>query len=383
MRINYCWVLLGLLAVYGFLLMLVASTAHSYVFDEQYYVPAAKDFTAGAVSNLEHPFLAKSFIGLSVDVVGDWWLGWRLPSILFCLGSVFLTYKIARCFVSEGLAVFSAALLCLSSVFFLVGDTAILDVFALGLGLAGVYLYLTDRFVLSGLTFGLAVLCKELAFLLLIAVGLHMVFRRLPIKKAVIVFGAAALPVLGLLWFYDLAYQPVVGGLAVNDPFTHVALVVNYQLHLNGLRGGSDVYSVWSWVTPFDHNSFNPLAWYWATYQNGFSVAWLAQPNPAVEYLMFPLLGALVFLWQKGRGKCVSLCWLWLVCSFGPWFIANFFVHLEGNFYVVYSLPALAVGCAYLYSLVRSSRLRWGLALTQLSVGVLFFLYYFPVPILR
>jgi hypothetical protein len=143
------------------------------------------------------------------------------------------------------------------------------------------------------------------------------------------------------------------------------------------------VYSVYSWVTPFDVNSFKPLAWYWAVYPSGFHLEWLAQPNPAIEYLMFPMLVLLPLFWLKRKDSVASMCWLWLLCSFGPWFIADFFVRFEANFYIVYSLPALAIGCAYIYSMVKARKLRVGLAFTHLIFGMLIFFYYFPIPLLR
>ena len=79
------------------------------------------------------------------------------------------------------------------------------------------------------------------------------------------------------------------------------------------------------------------------------------------------------------KNAVALISWLWLACSFLPWLIAGFFVKTEGNFYVVYSVPFLAIGCAYGYSLIGNRRLKYALAIAQLAVGLVWFLYYFPV----
>jgi hypothetical protein len=54
-------------------------------------------------------------------------------------------------------------------------------------------------------------------------------------------------------------------------------------------------------------------------------------------------------------------------------------VKTEGNFYVVYAVPFLAIGCAYGYSLIENRKLKYSLAIIQLAVGLAWFLFYFPV----
>ena len=98
---------------------------------------------------------------------------------------------------------------------------------------------------------------------------------------------------------------------------------------------------------------------------------------------MFPLLAVLPFFVWKRQGVLAKFVWLWLACTFLPWLFASVFVRMEANFYVVYSVPALALGAAYLYSLLKCSRMRYLLALLHLVGAGGMFLYYFPYILFR
>jgi hypothetical protein len=154
---------------------------------------------------------------------------------------------------------------------------------------------------------------------------------------------------------------------------------------LNVVVRATDFASAWyppvAWVSPFGENAWVPLRWIWLTVGDKTYYSWMCQPNAAVEYLMFPLLFALPVVYWFKRNAVALLSWLWIGFSFLPWFIVGFFVRTEANFYVVYSIPFLVIGCAYLYSLVKNRKLRWGLAFAQLGVGLIFFLVYFPIPL--
>jgi hypothetical protein len=190
------------------------------------------------------------------------------------------------------------------------------------------------------------------------------------------------------LWLFELVYRPAIDGVLISDPIQHLLIMVNYQFNLNGLR--NDSVSLWTgwyppvaWVSPFGENALNPQRWIWLTVGGRVYYEFLPQPNWVVEYLMFPLLVLLpVAYWFKRNGLAL-LSWLCLWFSFVPWLLVGFFVRTEANFYVGASVPFLALGCVYLYSLIPNRKLKYALAFTQLAVGLLCYLYYFPLPILR
>ncbi|MFA5366104.1 MAG: glycosyltransferase family 39 protein [Candidatus Bathyarchaeia archaeon] len=356
-----------------------------YIFDECYYLPSSVDTLAGVASNVEHPPLVKLVLAVSIGLLGDGWLAWRLPIIVSCVVSVGLVYLIARRFdLSERLSTFAAGLCCLSMVFVLMGMTAMLDMPTLMFCLLGLWLALRGNYALGGLSFGLGFLCKELALIMFLVAGVYLFVKRVHWRK-LFLFGGVffAVSLLGV-WLYDLVFMPVAGGVVISNPLEHFWLMVVWQLNLNGVRA-PDV-SAWypplGWVSPFGENAFNSLRWLWGMDAAGnYLFNFRGQTSVVVEYLMFPLLAVLpVVYWVKRHGVAL-LSWLWIAAAFLPWLIAGVFVRIEGNFYVVYSVPFLAIGCAYLYSLIGNRKLRYGLAFAQLAVGLFWFLTFFPVPL--
>jgi predicted membrane-bound dolichyl-phosphate-mannose-protein mannosyltransferase len=337
------------------------------VSDETYYTVYANDLLRGVASNLEHPPLAKTFIAASIAVLGNDWVAWRLPAILFVLLATYLTYKIALEFLSEKAALFSACVLSLSIVFLYVGSVAFLDMPCLAFGLLGLYLALRSRYVFSGLAFGLSFLCKELGVLLFIATLIYLLIRKVKFGR-LLRFSTAmvTLSYVGV-WIYDLAYKPIEAGVVLSDALENFYYMVMYQLSLHTLAVPvKSWFPPYGWVSPFGNN---------ALYQG------LIQPSVAVEYFMFPLLILLPILYWKRREALALLTWLGLAFTYLPWFIAGLYTHIILNFYVVYSVPFLAIGSAYLWSTVKDRRLKCVCASIQLCAGILWMVCFLVVGI--
>jgi hypothetical protein len=233
--------------------------------------------------------------------------------------------------------------------------------------------------------FGLSFLCKELAVVMFGATLVYLIVKRVGKWRILWFTGVGFLVAFLGLWIYDLVWGPS-SAVVISNPVIHLLVMLQYQLKLNGVVRNASSYpwvAPWSWVSPFGVNAFEPTKWIWLSVGGRTIYAWLSQPNVVVEYLMFPLLITLPILYWVKRNSVALLSWLWISFSFLPWLIAGLFVKTEGNFYIVYSVPFLAIGCTYLYSLIPNRKLKYALAFTQLSVGLLCFLYYFPLPLLR
>jgi dolichyl-phosphate-mannose-protein mannosyltransferase len=382
-KINPIFIILFIL--FDLLIFFAALAGDRYVFDECYYCVSSVDTLHGVASNIEHPPLVKMILAVSIGLFGDNWFGWRVPIVLSALVAVGLVYLVCRHFnFSERLSAFCAGLGCLSLVFLLMGSTAMLDMPTLMFCLAGLYFAVKNRFVLSGLLFGLAFLCKELAVLMFGVTLLFLVFQRVSWRKLLTFCVVAVVVALGGVWIYDLTFQPMAGEVVITNPLEHFWLMIVWQLNLNGVRAPSltQWYPPVSWVSPFGENAFNPLRWLWGMDNAGnYIFNFRGQSSIVVEYLMFPLLALLPLLYWLKRQKVALLSWLWISATFLPWLLAGFFVRTEANFYVMYSVPFLAVGCGYLYSLIKNRKLKYGLALIQLTVGLVWLLYYFPLPL--
>ena len=373
-----------LLCFFFVVVFFAALAGNNHVLDECYYTYSAVDSVHGVASNIEHPPLVKLLMGASIAVIGDYWLGWRLVSIVSGLVSVAFVYLIGRQFFSERLATFCAGLCCLSLVFVFLGSFGMLDMPCLAFGLTGLYAALKSRYVVGGLLFGLSFLCKELAVLMFLVTLVYLFYLKVSWRK-LFVFGGVGVAVAFIgVWIYDLIYMPVAGGFLITNPLDHFWLMVVWQLNLNGVR--APVSSMWfpplGWVSPFGANALNPLSWLWGKDVAGnLLFSFRCVSSPFVEWLTFPLLAALPVVWWFKKNSAALLCWLWVGASFLPWLLAGFFVRMEANFYIGFAVPFIALGCGCLYSQIKSRRLKYALAITQLVGGIVFFLLYFPIPL--
>jgi hypothetical protein len=132
-----------------------------FVFDESYYVKAARKMLAGEPANDEHPPLSKAFIMLGMTLFGDRPLGWRIFPMLASSISIVLVYGIALLICGKKSVSFLAAMLfATDTMAFNIGQIAMLDAPSMMFVLAGSMLLLRERHDLGSLCFGLASLCK-------------------------------------------------------------------------------------------------------------------------------------------------------------------------------------------------------------------------------
>ncbi|MCP3472080.1 phospholipid carrier-dependent glycosyltransferase [Bradyrhizobium sp. CCGUVB1N3] len=154
-------------------LLVGVSTPDKFVFDEVHYVPAARQMLEPVmpkpVLNPMHPPLAKELIALSIATFGDNSLGWRYPATLFGALAVVAVYLCGLAlFSAEGPAIAAALIAFFNQMLFVQSRIAMLDIFALALGLlasaAFMHGFRRERphrlFALAGGLFGLAAACK-------------------------------------------------------------------------------------------------------------------------------------------------------------------------------------------------------------------------------
>jgi len=180
--------------------LLIIAKPTAMMFDEQYYVPAANSFLAGGeLTNPEHPPLGKWLIAAGIFIFGDSAMGWRIPSVIFGVASIFIFYlicvRLTRKEVggSEAITlnsptpsprhawfttttfvpVFATFLFAAENLSFVQAHIAMLDVFYVTLMLLGFLLYLQGNYLSCGVVMGLSMLCKAMALLAILAVVLH------------------------------------------------------------------------------------------------------------------------------------------------------------------------------------------------------------------
>ena len=138
---------------------------HTMVFDEAYYVNAARviagihppqgdhydDSPLGTDPNAEHPQGAKLIVAASIELFGDGPFAWRLGSLIF--GSIALLGMYALVRSAGGgrwSALGAATLMACDNLLLVHGRIFTLDIYVVAMMIWGVAFYLQDRPVLAG-----------------------------------------------------------------------------------------------------------------------------------------------------------------------------------------------------------------------------------------
>ncbi len=184
-----------------------SSTDHILIFDEDYYVNAARvidritpptgapyaNSPLGTDPNSEHPPLAKLIIAGGIELFGDGPIAWRLPSVL--LGTVALLGIFALVRWAGGsrwTALGAAALMAADNLLLVHSRIGTLDIYATAAMIWAAALYLRGRPVLAGVVIGVGACAKEVTPYVLFALVVLEVLRWIPRRAGAVDARAAA-----------------------------------------------------------------------------------------------------------------------------------------------------------------------------------------------
>jgi len=137
------------------------------VFDEVHYIKATRAHLEGIGANAEHTPLVKVFMTIPFTLLGDYWFAWRFPIVVCCMISYLAFYYIAKHFLERRYALLATTFLCFEVMYFIHGTIFLLDMPAIMFGMLGIAFYLRKHHIWSSVSMALAILCKEIALLLL------------------------------------------------------------------------------------------------------------------------------------------------------------------------------------------------------------------------
>jgi dolichyl-phosphate-mannose--protein O-mannosyl transferase len=411
------------------------STEHLLVFDEAYYVnaarviagitPPANDKYAAAPlgddPNAEHPQLAKLLMAGSIELFGDGPLAWRLTSLV--LGSVAILGMFALVLAAGGgrwMALTAASLMAADNLLLVHGRIGTLDVPALAPMLWGVVVYLRGRPLLAGVLIGIASCMKLVSpYALLVIVclellrmgrgGVWVAAARASVRTMATRVGgcvaSAVVTFFGLLAILDRIappYDPSQAELLGASPFRHLAHMLSYGASQSSPHGPQGIASYpWTWLVdykPITYLNINPARPAPGLYHIHPAAHFLGMINPAVLLVGTP---ALVFvgweLFQRWRGQrrgdvgvdaadttagevpIVALAWF--IGTFAPFVVLSLaFQRTSYLYYMVVVMPGIYLGAAYVvWRARRYRRLRavWWIVV----VGAAIVMYPFtPLP---
>jgi dolichyl-phosphate-mannose-protein mannosyltransferase len=379
---------------------------HSLIFDEAYYVNAARillgwtvepgahyaSAAAGLDPNMEHPPLGKLILAGSMLLFGDNGLGWRIPSVIAGMAALAAVYQIVRASgETVWLAILAVALLAFDNLTLVHGRIGTLDMLVLAPILVGAWLALRDRWVLAGLCLALGLLVKLTALYGLVAVLALLAIRivgrwrsegrvRLAdVRPAVTLVGVSVGLFLAGLWALDARYSTYA------SPVDHLAHMVEYGANLRspvdraGICATNDS-APWEW--PFNECQITYLR-VDVTVRAGDRVV---SKTPSIDFrgALNPLLAGaipLAFLftgWWAWLAKSQVARWsiVWAAANYLPYVVLAIVNHrITYIYYFLPVIPAIAIAVAVL--LLRSGLPRF--VLTGFVVAyVLGFVAYFP-----
>ncbi len=420
------WLSLGIDARFGLGLLLLASllcrlvnintpgAPNGYIFDEKYYVNAARVILgipvpppdkpppgqppgspnpyvvdpAGIDPNHEHPPLGKVMIAASMRVFGDTPFGWRFPSILMGMLSILLLYGIVRAAADDAwLGLLAATIFSLDNLVLVHSRIATLDIFLVGFFLLGAWAMLRNWPLLAGMAMALATLVKltgiyGLLALLLFQAGLAFwewrrtrTWPRISLQTVGwLLVGFVPMLLIGL-WMLDLAVT------TYHTPWEHLQLMTNYGLSLSRPSGpaGQESYP-WQWlINEVQETYFNVYITTTITGQTP-----LTRPDIVFRGAMNPIiigafpLGFAYSVWRTWRLKDPLSLWVvaWVAGVYLPFYPLSMGEHrISYLFYFLPTLPAVSVSLAQLLRQASLPRLvLWGY-LAMVLVG---FVGYFP-----
>jgi dolichyl-phosphate-mannose-protein mannosyltransferase len=392
-----------------------SASAHVLVFDESYYVNAARviagvrpppgahyrDTPAGDDPNAEHPQLAKVVIAGAIELFGDGPVAWRLPSIL--LGSLAILGMFALVRAAGGgpwVAVGAAALMAADNLLLVHSRIATLDIYAVTAMIWAAVLYLRGRPLLAGAVIGVGACAKEVApyvLLALLALELLRAYRdRSAVGPALVrvamCAAAAAAVFVGVLALLDMIappFDPLAHKLVGGGVFGHIRYMLHYGAHQTSPHGPQGIASYpWGWlvdIKPILYLNINPQRPVPGLLNVHPQAHFLGMINPAI--LLVGLPGLATAGWRSARhGRSgpsdVELLGLaWFAGAFVPFVLLSVIDSRTSYlYYMVIVMPGIYVAAAQFVARIKPPRRWiWAWAVT-IAIAVVVMYPFTPLP---
>jgi dolichyl-phosphate-mannose--protein O-mannosyl transferase len=410
------------------------ASQHTLIFDEAYYVNAARVIAGihpaagahyalsplGTDPNAEHPQLAKLIMAGAIELFGDGPFAWRIGSLLFgsiaILGMFFLVRAAGG---GRWAALGASALMAGDNLLLIHGRIGTLDIYTVAMMIWGLALYLRGWVLRAGLALAVAAAFKlvapyVLAVLLLIELGRIIArardsgapadWRPGPALRRLLIAGFTATGVfLGLLGIMDLIatpYDDAAGHLITGGPFDHVAHIIAYaaqQVSPNGPHGIASY--PWAWLVdlkPIVYLRIDPSLPGGALTAITPVSKFLGMVSPPMIALAIPALLFCLYRWLRTRRRdggpvaagdrqLAMVGPAWFLGTWVPFALLSLIDERTSYlYYMVIVMPGVYVALSYLLTLAFRVDRPWVTALATvwiLSVAAAAVLMYPFVPV--
>jgi 4-amino-4-deoxy-L-arabinose transferase-like glycosyltransferase len=372
------------------------ATDHTPVFDEIYYVNAARliaglqppagapyaGFPAGVDPNAEHPQLAKLVIAGAIELFGDGPFAWRIGSILLGSLAILGMFALVRAAGgNRGAALAAAGLMAADNLLLVHGRIGTLDIYALAAMVWGVALYLRGRPVWAGVVLGIGACMKLVApyaLLVLVLIEAYRALRSRTVRKAAArrlgrcaAAGTAVfLALLEVMGWIAPPYDPNAGRRLSGGAFGHLGHMLSYAAKQTSPHGPRGIASYpWEWLgdfKPIVYLNIDPAHPSRGLKHIHPAVHFLGMISPPIMLAAVPGLGLAAWSLWRGRegprssGSAVGLPLLGVAWFLGTWLPFELLSLLDQRtsylYYMVIVMPGLYVAAVALFARWRPRR---------------------------
>jgi 4-amino-4-deoxy-L-arabinose transferase-like glycosyltransferase len=366
-------------------------TDHVLVFDESYYVNAARVIAgihppagapyAGAPlgddPNAEHPQLVKLIMAGAIELFGDGPFAWRIGSLVFgtlaILGMFWLVRAVGG---GEWTSLGAAALMALDNLLIVHGRIGTLDIYVLAAMVWGAVLYLRGRPLLAGVVLGVGACMKLVGVYVLFAMVVLEALRwldsrggtRRRLLSLTELTGAAAVSFFGLLAVLDRIAPPYdnsAAKLVGSSPFTHLGHMLSYAAGQTSPHGPQGIASYpFGWIVdykPIVYLNVNPARPAGGLVEVHPAVHFLGLISPPILLVGIPALVVAVVVVLRRRDApdrdLAVLAVSWFIGTFVPFLLLSLvWQRTSYLYYMVVVMPGIYAAAAWLAARARGHR---------------------------
>jgi predicted membrane-bound dolichyl-phosphate-mannose-protein mannosyltransferase len=356
-----------------------SASDHVLVFDESYYVNAARVIVgvhppAGATyahaptgddPNAEHPQLAKLVIAGSIELFGDGPFAWRIGSLIFGSLAILGLYALVRAAGgSPWVAVGASALMASDNLLLVHSRIGTLDIYVVAAMVWSAVLYLRGRPIAAGAMLGVGACLKLVAPYLLPALGVFEALQRLwRLGACAVAGGLVFLALLAVLDRIAPPYDFAAAKLVAGGPFGHIAHMFSYAAAQTSPHGPHGIASYpWQWlvdIKPITYLSIDPAHPADGLFNIHPTTHFLGMISPPILLLAVPGL-ALSAYRPDGSWDEVGLLGLaWFLGTFLPFeLLSLIWSRTSYLYYMVIVMPGIYISVA---QLIARTRVSWKL----------------------
>ncbi|HYZ79768.1 MAG TPA: glycosyltransferase family 39 protein, partial [Solirubrobacteraceae bacterium] len=366
---------------------------HTMVFDEAYYVNAARVIAGihppqgdhydnsplGTDPNAEHPQGAKLIVAASIELFGDGPFAWRLGSLIFGTIAILGMFALVRSAGGGPWSALGAATLMAADNLLLVhGRIFTLDIYVVAMMIWGAAFYLQGRAVLAGVVLAVGFCFKlvgpyALGVLGLLELGRMFVrwrdpdsppdwgLRKVVPRFAATVFTSAGVFVglLALMGLIATPYADAEARLITGGPFAHISHMFSYAAQQVSPHGPQGIASYpWQWLVDLKPILYLRVAASLPGHEAGaihpVTAVW-GMPSPAIMALGIPALLFCLYRFLRRRPgqsphdqQLAMLAVAWFLGTWVPFAVLSLIDQRTSYlYYMVIVMPGVYLAATY------------------------------------